>query len=256
MRLFESSLAIAARIRGHLLDHHSLRPQRVQERTLRALVERARHTAFGRAHRFGDIRDLQAFRRQVPLRDYWALEPWLARARAGEPDVIWPGKIPYFAMSSGTTAGNKYLPISLDAVAQQRRGGFDPVAAYVRAGGASDVLSGAAILLGSTTSLERREHGILVGDNTGIMARHVPAFLHRRQLPGVEVRALVAWDERISPLAREAVARDVRLIAGTPAWFTGRFDAVLAVARERGSRAEHICEIWPRLRLLTGGGVR
>ena len=256
MRIFELSLVYAAQLRGRTLERHSLRPQHVQQRTLQKLLRRARHTAFGREHGFREIRDAREFRRQVPLRDYAGLEPWLSRALAGERDVIWPGRVPYFGMSSGTTAGNKYLPITRDAVAQQRRGGFDPVAAHLRAGGSPDLLSGAAILLGSTTTLEKRAHGILVGDNTGIMARHVPAFLRRRQLPSKRVQGILTWDDRIRALAAEAVGRDVRLIAGTPAWFTGLFDAVLDVARQRGSRATHICEIWPRLRLLTGGGVR
>src|SRR6185312_8602124 len=143
----------------------------------------------------------------------------------------WPGKIPYFGMSSGTTAGNKYLPISLASVAQQRRGGFEPIAAYLRAGGHRDLLSGAAILLGSTTELERRASGVCVGDNTGIMAHHIPSFVRHKQLPSAATRRMSNWDDKIMALAREAITRDIRVIAGTPAWFTGLFDAVLTLAQ-------------------------
>jgi len=173
----------------------------------------------------------------------------------GEADVTWPGTIPYFGMSSGTTGGNKYLPISRELVACQRRGGFDPIACFVRAGGASDLLDAKAILLGSTTELERRG-SVQVGDNTGIMARHLPGWLAHKYLPSPAVRALSDWDRKIERLAAEAAVQDVRVIAGTPAWFAGLFDEVLRVARRRGLPSDRILDVWPRLRLLTGGGVR
>jgi hypothetical protein len=256
MWLFDAGLFAAAQVRGMLLDRHSAHPEAVQRRILATLMRRARNTAFGREHNFAKIRSAEAFRERVPLRDYAALKPWLARALAGERDVVWPGKIPYFGMSSGTTAGNKYLPISHASVVQQRRGGFEPIAAFLRAGGARDLLSGAAILLGSTTQLERRASGVFVGDNTGIMARHVPAWLQHKQLPSAETRRMSNWDDKIVALAREAIARDVRVIAGTPAWFTGLFDAVLTLAQERKLGVSSVTELWPRLRLLTGGGLR
>ncbi|MET0391108.1 MAG: GH3 auxin-responsive promoter family protein [Polyangiales bacterium] len=256
MQLFDHGLWLAAQTRGVLLDRHSARPRATQERVLFGLLRTAAETAFGRAHGFARIRSVTDFQQRVPLRRYAELAPWCTRALQGERDVLWPGKIPYFGMSSGTTAGNKYLPISLASVRQQQRGGFEPIAAYVRAGGARDVMSGAAILLGGTTALETRASGVLVGDNTGIMARHVPRFLQARQLPSPPVRALAAWDDKIAALAREAVTRDVRMIAGTPGWFTGLFDAVLAEAKRRGLPAQTITALWPRLRLLTGGGVR
>jgi hypothetical protein len=256
MSLLGHGLFAAAMTRGALLDRRSLDPRPSQLATLRALLRRAHDTSFGREHGFAKLRDVSEFRAHVPLRDYAALLPWLSRAIAGEANVIWPGTIPYFGMSSGTTGGNKYLPISSDFVRCQRRSGFDPIAAYVRTGGRRDVLDGKAILLGSTPQLERRASGVLVGDNTGIMARHMPRFIRHKHLPSPKVRALANWDRKIEALALEAVDRDVRLIAGTPAWFTGLFDEVLRVARRRNRPADRILDVWPHLRLLTGGGVR
>lgn len=256
MSLLGHGLFAAAMTRGASLERRCLDPRRSQLAALRGLLRRAQDTQFGREHRFDTIRDEAEFRARVPLRDYAGLEPWLSRALRGESDLIWPGVIPYFGMSSGTTGGNKYLPISLDFVKRQQRGGFDPVAAFLRAGGARDVLDAKAILLGSTPELDQRESGVLVGDNTGIMARHIPRWVRHKHLPSPKVRALANWDRKIEALAAEAVDQDVRLIAGTPAWFAGLFDEVLRVARRRGRRADSILEIWPRLRLLTGGGCR
>jgi len=258
MWLFDYGLLTLAHARAFQLERRTRGDavRKLQERTLRGLLAKAQHTLFGREHGFAHVRDVAEFRQRVPLRSYRELSPWCARAMAGEPDVLWPGQIPYFAMSSGTTAGNKYLPISLDAIRQQRRGGFEPVAAYLRAGGARDVLGGSLMLLGSTTSLELLPGGVLVGDNTGIMARHVPNALRSKQLPSEPVRGILSWDVKMRALAKEAITRDVRMIGGTPAWFTGLFDAVLEEAAQRGMRADGILDIWPRLRLLTGGGVR
>jgi len=256
MSLLGSVLQLAAHARGHVLDRRSDHPQHIQERTLARLLRTAARTAFAREHGLARVRDVNRFRQRVPLRTYAQLEPWFARALAGEGNVSWPGQIPYFGMSSGTTAGNKYLPISLAAVRQQQRGGFEPIAAFLRNGGQPDVLGGAAILLGGSTQLERRVSGAYVGDNTGIMARHVPRWLRDKQLPSEAVRGIASWDDKLRALAEEAVTRDVRMIAGTPAWFAGLFDAVLAVAERRQLPARSIQDIWPRLRLLTGGGVR
>lgn len=256
MSLLGHGLIAAALTRGALLDRRSLEPRSCQLATLRSLLRRARDTQFGRQHGFATIRDEHAFRKQLPLRDYAGLLPWLSRAIAGEPDIVWPGVIPYFGMSSGTTGGNKYLPISRDLVQRQQRGGFDPIAAYLRAGGERDLLDRKAILLGSTPNLEARAGGVLVGDNTGIMARHMPRWVRHKHLPSPKVRALANWDRKIEALALEAFDRDVRLVAGTPAWFAGLFDEVLRVARRHGRKADTVLDVWPRLRLLTGGGVR
>ena len=256
MSLLSNGLLAAALTRGALLDRASAQPRSRQLATLRHLLARAKRTRFGRDHAFARIRTYGDFQRAVPLRDYGALAPWLTRAFEGEPDVTWPGTIPYFGMSSGTTGGNKYLPISHALIRCQQRAGFDPIAAYVRAGGAKDILDAKAILLGSTTELERRASGVLIGDNTGIMARHMPRWVRSKHLPSPAVRALTDWDAKIERLAQEAVGADVRLIAGTPAWFSGLFDEVLRVARKRGLPSDRVLDVWPKLRLLTGGGVR
>jgi hypothetical protein len=247
---FGGAVVAAARLRGSILQARARTPRTAQERVLRALVTRARATSFGRAHDFVHVHSARDFCDRVPLRRYADLAPWLDRALVGEPDVIWPGRIPYFAWSSGTTGGIKYLPISHDAVAQQRRGGFEPIATYLRATGDRSLFAGPSILLGGTTALERRDHGIRVGTNTGIMALNMPWFVRHQQRPTPRVAVLTSWDEKISAIARASVHEDVRMVAGCPSWFPAFFDRVLQIARVRTVR-----EVWPNLRLLTGGGI-
>lgn len=255
MGVVGKTLVAAAHLRGAQLERQTQRIAQLQEHALRHLVERATGTAFGARHGFSRIRNHGDFQAAVPLRGYAELQPWLQLALCGERDVTWPGAIPYFAMSSGTTSGNKYLPISMDSVRQQQRGGFDPLAAYLRWTADDGLLDGKALMLGSSSALERRPGGTLVGDNTGIMAHHMPRIVRRNYLPSPQVRQLVDWDEKLCAVAEEAFDADVRMLAGTPSWFVGLFDQVLATARKRGRPAKHIHDVWPNLRLLTGGGV-
>jgi hypothetical protein len=253
--IFGTALVAAAAVRGRQLAVHAADPRPVQERALLRLLERARDTQFGRQHGFARLRSSAEFKRAVPLHRYEDLKPWFERALAGESNVTWPGRIRYFGMSSGTTAGNKYLPLSRDSIRQQARGGFDPVAAYLRWTGDCELLSAKALLLGSSTQLERKPSGVLVGDNTGIMARNMPWLVRRSHAPSARVRAITDWDDKLVAIARESIDLDVRLLAGTPSWFLGLFDQLLSEAARRGRPARHVHDVWPNLRMLTGGGV-
>lgn len=255
MNLLGTGAVWAARARGLQLDQRSRDPRPTQLRALRHLTQRAASTAFGKQHGLGGVRSHEDFIAACPLHRYQDLKPWFERALAGEQDVTWPGRVRYFGMSSGTTAGNKYLPISMDSVRQQQRGGFDPLAAYLRWTGDTQLLAGKAIMLGGSSQLEAHPSGAWIGDNTGIMARHMPALVQRNYLPSKAVRAVENWDDKIAALVTEAIDADVRLVAGTPSWFPGLFDQLLAEARRRGRRADHVHDVWPNLALLTGGGV-
>lgn len=219
-------------------------------------MSRAARTAFGRAHHLGEVRDHTDLKDRLRVMQYEEMEPWILRARDGEPDVIWPGRVWYFGRSSGTSSGaNKILPITADAVAQQRRGGFDPVAAWLRWTGDTALFDGKAILLGGSSALERLPSGAWSGVNTGIMANHIPFFVQHVYLPSPAVRQLHDWDEKLDRLVAESVDADVRLVAGTPSWFPGLFDRLLDAARARGRPAATVRDVWPNLRLLTGGGI-
>lgn len=256
MGLVGRAFVLAAQVRGAQLDARSRHPRSAQERALRRLIERAKNTAFGRAHRLAKVRSVADFRAAVPVRDYLGLKSWIERALEGEKDCLWPGAIPYFGMSSGTTAGNKYLPISHDQIRSQRRHGFDPIASYLRATRDASLFEGVGVFLGSSSTLTRHPSGAYIGDNTGIMAHHVPGILSSLYRPTPEVRRIPDWDRKIDALVRESLDEDVRFLAGTPSWFPGLFDRLLDVARTEGRKADVVLDLWPNLRLLTGGGVR
>lgn len=252
LNLFGRGILGAAMLRGTQLDRASRNPQSVQERALFKLLKTAQDTSFGRAHRFAEIKTVKEFRERVPIHGYRELKPWFERSLVGEGNVTWPGKVKYFGMSSGTTAGNKYLPISMASVRQQQRGGFDPLASYLRLTKDPSVLGGKYLMLGGSSELERHESGAWIGDNTGVMANHMPRLVRGKYLPKKSTRAIADWDTKIRQVAQEAVRTDVRLVAGTPSWFPGLFDEVMRAGKVEGGS---IFDVWPNLKLITGGGI-
>ncbi|MCC6785413.1 MAG: GH3 auxin-responsive promoter family protein [Planctomycetes bacterium] len=228
-------------------------PREAQERVLRRIVRKARDTQFAREHGLGAVRTLADLARAVPLRDYAASQAWWTRARAGEPDVCWPGRIRYWAITSGTTAGEKLMPVSADTIRTNRLGGFDALVPFL-AQDPRDLFAGRLVFLGGCTAL-REEGPIVVGDNTGIMARHVPRLLARRHAPSAAVRAIPGWEAKIARAADELVDADVRMISGVPSWLVLFGEAVLERARARGADAADLRSVWPKLALFVHGGV-
>ena len=166
MSLFGRGVVAAAHARAAARAVNARFPRPVQELALRRLLRTAEKTAYGRAFQFERVRTPADFRERVPLCRYADVKPWLERGLRGEPDVVWPGRIRYFGMTSGTTAGNKYLPVSPALIRHQRRGGFEPIASYLTWTNDTRLLDGRGILLGGCQELDANEHGILVGDNT------------------------------------------------------------------------------------------
>jgi hypothetical protein len=235
------------------LRHQAAFPLLPQEQTLASLMRRARSTRFGRDHGLARVKTHADLKAAVPLRDYRAYAPWLDAARAGEPDVVWPGRIRYWAISSGTTSGEKYLPISRDTIRTNRAGGCDalvPFAAQTR----QDLFAGRLLFLGGSTTL-RRQGSAWIGDCTGIMTKHLPSLLRLWHTPGPAIASLGDWGEKIRRAAEVAVGQDVRMLSGVPSWILLFAEEVLAEARRRGKTAECLLDVWPHLALYVHGGM-
>ena len=224
-----------------------------QRRQLLALVARARRTAFGRAHDFASVRSVADFQERVPLRryeDFWA-EFWRGPFPVLD-DVTWPGRIPFFAESSGTTAGRtKYIPCSREMVAANARAARRLLSYHSLARPRSRVLGGKLFMLGGSTDLAERAPGVFSGDLSGIAAANVGRLLRRRALPPVELALIADWEEKVARVAESCAGEDVRLIAGTPGWLLVFFDAL---ARRRGGPVD-LARWFPALEVLVHGGV-
>lgn len=232
---------------------HAHAPMQPQRQVFERLLRQMRKTAFGQAHGFDAIRTPADWQRAVPLQDYQSLAPWWQRARAGERNVTWPGMSRFWAISSGTTSGEKFLPVTAATIANNKRGGFDSLVPHL-AHSRQDLFDGKSLFLGGSTALRREGHAF-VGDNTGIMALHVPRCLRSLHAPDAHIRALPSWEEKVAAAAAQTAAVDLRMLAGVPSWIVLFGEAVLQHCRDQGRNVETLAEVWPNLALFVHGGV-
>ena len=223
-----------------------------QERTLLGLVARARDTVIGRQHGFASIRTVADYQRRVPLRDYLETKRLLDRAFGGEQDVTWPGRPHYWVKTSGTTAGDKVLPVTREAFAAHRRGGWDALLMAAERAGAAALLGGPMLFLGGCTRLQPMGDGCLVGDLSGLVMRRLPPGIRGRYSPGPDVSAIPDWETRIEAVAQLVARQDLRLLSGMPSWMLILFERV---ARLDGGARRPLGERWPNLKVFVHGGV-
>ncbi len=222
---------------------------RVQRATLLRHLRRAARTRFGEEHGFGKIASPAEFRRRVPSQDYASLLPWFERARDGAHDELWPGAPVVFAMTSGTTGGNKYLPHTKASLRSTMAGSRDALAAYLARARDAQLLSGRVAFLGGSVALDRFAGGMPWGDNTGILAARAPLWVRPFRAPSSRVLAMASWEERLDAAAKELAEVSVRLLLGVPSWALLLIDAV-----EREAKAS-IRDVWPRWRGFIHGGM-
>jgi hypothetical protein len=240
--------------RRRALDAAARHAGAIQERTLRRLVAAAAGTEFGREHDFRGIRTTADYQARVPVTDYLAFQPRWARALAGEPDVTWPGRPRHWVKTSGTTAGDKIIPVTPEAFASHRRGGWDALVMAVERVGAAALLGGPMLFLGGCTTLTPIGHGATAGDLSGLVIRRLPPGLRGRYSPGPALSAIADWETRIRLIARLTARQDLRLLSGMPSWTLILFQRVAELLRaERDVRP--LGELWPNLGAVIHGGV-
>lgn len=229
-------------------------PEAAQRETLRRLVSRAADTRFGRDHGFARIRDIIEFQREVPLRryeDFWAA--YWQKAFPTLADITWPGRMPYFAATSGTTSGaTKYIPVSRAMLRSNRRAALDLLVYHLANRPASHVFGGRNLLVGGSTELTRHARGVRSGDLSGIAAATVPLWARPFGYPPPDIARLTDWTEKMRLLAERAPGADIRSISGTPSWLLLLFDEL---ARRHLGRGSRLADFFSRLELIVHGGV-
>jgi hypothetical protein len=248
-------LEVALPWRRRALERVARRAAAVQEATLLSLVRRARATEFGRAHGFADIRSVADYQARVPVADYLAFRPTWARVLAGEDDLTWPGRPRYWVKTSGTTAGDKVLPITPEALASHRRGGWDALLMAVERAGAANLLGGTMLFPGGSSALSPIGEGGLVGDLSGLVVRRLPPIIRGRYSPGPDISAMPGWETRIAAIAARAAREDVRLLCGMPSWVLVLFDRIARTHPLAGCPVATSGGCWPNLKVFIHGGV-
>jgi hypothetical protein len=230
-----------------------LEPAAVQERTLLALVARASGTLFGRDHGFASARSVAGFQERVPLRAYDDL--WNSYLKPRYPvfeDLTWPGRVPYIALTSGTTTGaTKYIPVSREMVASNRKAAQTMIAAYLTARPRSRLFRGRLFFLGGATDLEAPAPGVGQGDLSAIAAKTVGAWLRPYTFPPLDVALEPNWDRKLARMSEDSLREPITLVSGVSSCLVGLFQRVLALSGKRT-----VAEVWPGLELVVHGGVK
>ena len=234
---------------------------RVQEQTLLRLVRHARATRFGRDHAFASVRTVADYQARVPLRDYdafWA-DYW-GPAFPFLQGVSWPGPVPYFALSSGTTSGaTKYLPVSREMLASNRQAALTTLALFLAAHPGTPLFTGRLFFLGGSTDLQDlaakagapARGPVLAGDLSGIAAREVSPLLRPYTFPPLDLALVQDWERKMDLLARRGAVQPITMLSGVPSWLLVLFDRLRQVTGK-----DRISSVWPGLRLVIHGGTR
>ena len=231
-----------------------LDPIEAQRRQLARLVSKAANTKFGREHGFASIRTVEDFQSRVPLRtyeqmwgDYWSAPfPLLT-------DVSWPGKIPYFAVSSGTTSGKtKYLPLTVDMRRSNVRAGLDVLSFHAGARPHSRFFGGVSFMLGGSTELVQEAPGVFSGDLSAIAAKTLPRWARPYAFPPNDLALEAIWDVKLAKTAEASLSKSVRVLTGTPSWVLILLERVRALREAQGQQG---LPVYPDLQLFIHGGV-
>jgi hypothetical protein len=232
-----------------------LDPVQAQLQTLRHLIHMAAGTDFGRAHDFRRIRTVADYQAAVPLRRYddiW--RDWIAPSFPVVRNRIWPGTIPYYALSSGTSgARTKHIPVTRAMARANRRATLDLLTHHLQHCPQSRVLRGKSLMLGGSTDLTRLAPGVEAGDLSGIAQREVPWWARARLFPPADIALIPDWDRKAERIAEVALGEDLRVIGGTPTWLLVLFERLFEKA---GTADRRLGALFPELELLAHGGVR
>ena len=224
------------------------RPEETQKRVFEKLIKQAANTSFGKDHKFSAIRTYQDFANQVPIRDYEELKPYIEKVVAGEEDIVWPGKPIYFAKTSGTTSGAKYIPLTKDSMPTHIDAARNAILCYIADTGKADFVDGKMIFLQGSPELKEK-NGIKLGRLSGIAAHYVPGYLQRNRMPSWETNCIEDWETKVEAVVDETFKEDMTVISGIPSWVQMYFE------RLQARTGRKVGEIFPNFNLFIYGGV-
>ncbi len=224
-------------------------PIEIQKQILNNLISQAEKTLFGEDHEFSNIKSYEDFKRNVPLRDYEGLKTYIDKMIQGESDILWKGRPLYFAKTSGTTSGAKYIPISKESMPYHIKSARDSLMCYINDTGNTSLFSGKMIFLQGSPILEKK-NDIQFGRLSGIVAHHIPFYAKRNRLPSWETNCIDDWEAKINEIVNETIPKDMTVISGIPPWIQNYFELLL-----EKSGKDYVSEIFQNLNLLVTGGV-
>ena len=248
MSLKSFAAKIFARHIKRKIDAWASNPIATQEKVFKNLIDAAQYTEFGNDHRFDKIHSHEDFVREVPIRDYEALRPYIDRVVAGESDIVWPGKPLYFAKTSGTTSGAKYIPLTKDSMRTHPDTARNAILCYIAETGKTDFVDGKMIFLQGSPEVDEK-NGIKVGRLSGIVAHYVPNYLQKNRLPSWDTNCIDDWETKVDAIVDETIDQNMTIISGIPSWVQMYFEKLIAKSNKP------VGELFKNFNLFIYGGV-
>ena len=230
------------------INNWSSNPIETQNRVFKSLISEAATTKFGVDHDFMDISSHEDFIKRVPVRDYEALKPYVDKVVAGDSNVLWKGKPLYFAKTSGTTSGAKYIPITKESMPSHVEAAKNAILLYIHETGNTQIVDRKMIFLQGSPVLENK-NGVQLGRLSGIVAHYVPKYLQKNRLPSLETNCIEDWETKVNKIVQETLNEDMSIIAGIPSWVQMYFEKII---EQKGQR---VGEIFKNFNLFIFGGV-
>lgn len=223
-------------------------PVETQEKVFLELLAKAKTTVFGEEHNFDAIRTHADFVSKVPVRDYEDLKEYVDRVVHGEENVLWPGKPLYFAKTSGTTSGAKYIPLTKESMPFHIQAARNAILAYIHETGNADFVDGKMIFLQGSPELDEK-NGIKFGRLSGIVAHFVPAYLQKNRMPSWETNTIDDWETKVNAIVKETYNEDMAVISGIPSWVQMYFEKL------QQKEGKKVGDIFKNFNLFIYGGV-
>lgn len=223
-------------------------PVATQQKVFWELIRTAQNTQFGKDHQFNSFTSVEDFQKQVPVRDYEQLRPYIDKMLTGAEDVLWKGKPIYLAKTSGTTSGAKYIPLTKESMPYHIEAARNAILHYIHETGNASFVDGKMIFLQGSPILEEK-NGIKLGRLSGIVAHYVPKYLQKNRMPSLETNCIEDWETKVDAIVEETFHENMTVISGIPSWVQMYFEKL----KEKGNKP--VGEIFKNFNLFIYGGV-
>lgn len=238
--------------RQYALEKHYTQPEALQEAVRRHLLERGSNTEYGRNHLLSPKNSYEEFAKNVPINTYEELKRDIDRMRHGEADVLWPGRVQWYAKSSGTTNDkSKFIPVSAEGLHDiHYQGGKDVVTFYLRNNPDSRLFDGKSLILGGSHSPNYNVDGSLVGDLSAILIENINPLVNLMRVPRKRTALLSDFEVKRDRIAQECLHKNITNISGVPSWMLSVLVRVMELSGKK-----HLEEVWPNLEVFFHGGI-
>lgn len=224
------------------------KPVETQNKVFQKLISDAAATQFGKDHDFISINNYEDFVARVPVRDYEELKPYVEKVVAGEENILWKGKPIYFAKTSGTTSGAKYIPITKESMPTHIEAARNAILMYIHETGNAKFVDGKMIFLQGSPILEKK-NGIQLGRLSGIVAHYVPKYLQKNRMPSLETNCIEDWETKVNAIVEETLPENMTIISGIPSWVQMYFEKL------QEKTGKKVGDIFKNFNLFIFGGV-